>query len=430
MTGLYAYVKGALEAGKERVKLKAYHGSPHSFDRFSTDSIGTGEGAQAYGHGLYFAQREGTAKSYKNELSTSIDYDGKPILRRNKQVGTTGDEDLDDSLIADLGDVDKSIQYFEKDLQSDSDALRDDAVIQIEKLKNAKSKVTTTSGGHMYEVDINASPDELLDYDLPLSQQSDAIQLAAIPIMEKIQKLSPDSKLDPDMSGGALYRMYSEYRGKNPEFASEGLKEVGIKGIKYADQQTRSSKGARTNNYVIFDDSLIDIARKYGISADVLSNTAIYGGTAALIGMGLSPSEAQASVKEANNPANTPLADRLTQKVDGQIQTIAPIKESYRGAATRNLAEALGGKREDYTRAKKLMSAGDFLPGIGEAQAGVDAVDAATRGDYLEAGVNALGILPLAGGVLAKGGKELIRASQDLRKGVLDEQASMNVITP
>ena len=33
----------------------AYHGSPHKFDKFQLDKIGTGEGAQAYGHGLYFA---------------------------------------------------------------------------------------------------------------------------------------------------------------------------------------------------------------------------------------------------------------------------------------------------------------------------------------------------------------------------------------
>ena len=36
--------------------IKAYHGSPHDFDRFDLSKIGTGEGAQAYGHGLYFAE--------------------------------------------------------------------------------------------------------------------------------------------------------------------------------------------------------------------------------------------------------------------------------------------------------------------------------------------------------------------------------------
>ena len=46
--------------------LEAWHGSPHKFDRFSMDQIGTGEGAQAYGHGLYFADSEDVAKGYRD----------------------------------------------------------------------------------------------------------------------------------------------------------------------------------------------------------------------------------------------------------------------------------------------------------------------------------------------------------------------------
>ena len=46
--------------------ITAYHGSPHDFDRFDLSKIGTGEGAQAYGHGLYFAENEGVAKGYRD----------------------------------------------------------------------------------------------------------------------------------------------------------------------------------------------------------------------------------------------------------------------------------------------------------------------------------------------------------------------------
>ena len=42
--------------------IVAYHGSPHSFDQFDTSKIGTGEGEQAYGHGLYFARRRAGAE--------------------------------------------------------------------------------------------------------------------------------------------------------------------------------------------------------------------------------------------------------------------------------------------------------------------------------------------------------------------------------
>ena len=36
-------------------KIKAYHGSPHKFDIFDSSKLGTGVGAQNFGHGLYFA---------------------------------------------------------------------------------------------------------------------------------------------------------------------------------------------------------------------------------------------------------------------------------------------------------------------------------------------------------------------------------------
>ena len=46
-------------------ELDVYHGSPHKFDRFDASKIGTGEGAQAYGHGLYTAESPDTAKYYQ-----------------------------------------------------------------------------------------------------------------------------------------------------------------------------------------------------------------------------------------------------------------------------------------------------------------------------------------------------------------------------
>ena len=52
----------------------ADHGSPHSFDKFDMSKIGTGEGAQAYGHGLYFADNEGVAKSYRENLAEDMYY--------------------------------------------------------------------------------------------------------------------------------------------------------------------------------------------------------------------------------------------------------------------------------------------------------------------------------------------------------------------
>jgi hypothetical protein len=52
--------------------ITAFHGSPHKFNKFDMSKIGTGEGAQAYGHGLYFAENPGVAKSYAEALGAKV----------------------------------------------------------------------------------------------------------------------------------------------------------------------------------------------------------------------------------------------------------------------------------------------------------------------------------------------------------------------
>lgn len=46
----------------------AWHGSPHQFDTFSTEHIGSGEGAQVHGWGLYFAEDQKVADRYRGNL--------------------------------------------------------------------------------------------------------------------------------------------------------------------------------------------------------------------------------------------------------------------------------------------------------------------------------------------------------------------------
>ena len=41
-----------------------HHGSPHKFNKFSTDNIGSGEGNQSFGWGLYFTDNKGIAEHY------------------------------------------------------------------------------------------------------------------------------------------------------------------------------------------------------------------------------------------------------------------------------------------------------------------------------------------------------------------------------
>ena len=59
----------------------AWHGSPYDFREFLLEMIGTGEGAQAHGWGLYFAKRRWVSERYKETLKRFVLprmlYDGK-----------------------------------------------------------------------------------------------------------------------------------------------------------------------------------------------------------------------------------------------------------------------------------------------------------------------------------------------------------------
>src|SRR5882757_4318907 len=63
--GAVSAAMNALPIGRLMPGIRAYHGSPYNFDRFDMSKIGTGEGAQSYGHGLYFAENPTVAAEYR-----------------------------------------------------------------------------------------------------------------------------------------------------------------------------------------------------------------------------------------------------------------------------------------------------------------------------------------------------------------------------
>lgn len=70
------------------MEVRAFHGSPYKFNKFSSRRIGTGEGMQSFGWGLYFTDIEAIAKNYAKDLAGSpqLAFDGVPI---NNSSGTS-----------------------------------------------------------------------------------------------------------------------------------------------------------------------------------------------------------------------------------------------------------------------------------------------------------------------------------------------------
>lgn len=294
-----AMMPGEAEAGPLSNALKAiraYHGSPHKFDKFDISKIGTGEGAQAYGHGLYFAGNEGVARSYRDALGRdAILVDGNKIIPK---TGTPEDIALAHLVNAHYNRYSNPWGIADKGIRNNMAELEGKPEYQTKYL-NARNVLADwqergaqpTSSGHMYEVDIHADPSHMLDWDKPLMEQPEAVRrlagwtpeaeeeyqavrssdtdrlLAALEgdgnyIPTKLPR--PKGALPADTLGANIYEssklVPGDYRDKVA--ASHKLRDVGIPGIKYLDQGSRGS-GEGTSNYVVFDPNLIEILRRY-----------------------------------------------------------------------------------------------------------------------------------------------------------------------
>ena len=241
--------------------LRLYHGSPHDFDKFSMDKIGTGEGAQAYGHGLYFAEAEDTAKAYRDQLQFPRSDGASPPV-----------EKVADDLNYHRGNVEGVKKIYEGMLANGDEVAKRMAQEKLAALPEAVDRFK----GRMYEVDVNANPDDFLDWDAPLSAQP-----------QKVRDWFDSRGITPGFAGNqsGAELLQAEKGVLGAEGTTSAMREVGVPGIKYLDHGSRfnSTDGAtNTRNYVVFDENLINIVKKYGVA-----------GAATMLGM------SQADVAEA-----------------------------------------------------------------------------------------------------------------------------------
>ena len=300
---------GALGVGGGAIK--AYHGSPYDFEKFDLSKIGTGEGAQAYGHGLYFAENPETALSYRNQLAprdVAVKFPDRSFdpLQSEDYIDRAAAGELIESPHASFDQAisrlrDKAKQYA--DPTYPDRVLLDHVANRIDEWKKSGAKLEANDPGRMYEVNINADPEHFLDWDKPLSEQHPKVQ-------EAIRKagLAPT---EPDLGSFAGNPVSGVPRWADTPEQMHQLREAGIPGIKYLDQGSRGPStiynvGAprsdfgpyspftnradaqahmdmlrrqgfhdaeireqaqpQTSNYVVFNDKLIDIIKKYGLA--------------------------------------------------------------------------------------------------------------------------------------------------------------------
>jgi hypothetical protein len=245
------------------VGMTVWHGSPYKFSAFDASKIGTGEGAQAYGHGLYVAENPNVAKEYAKELGTKIVVDGKTLYAKNKIIGTTGNSELDDYLTAALGDV-RSARRTIKEHMKDVASTNPQGAKEYKNLLNQLDslQIHSENTGNLYKIDLpDEHIDKMLDWDKKFDQQHPNVQKAILKYWEDnpgLRYYGDPTKLSGEgiygsISAASLGPGRSAKVNLNParEAASMDLRHYGIPGIKYLDQSSRMGQEG-TRNFVIF----------------------------------------------------------------------------------------------------------------------------------------------------------------------------------
>jgi hypothetical protein len=238
--------------------------------RFDMSKIGTGEGAQAYGHGLYFAETEDVAKGYRDRIAGAEWVDKRGVAMNSN---TIANDVMDEARKDGMGVIDAQelAGLWSTVARNPEGTVNLPGYTTIKKVLD-RHGIRLREKGSMYEVSINADPDAFLDWDKPLSEQPEAVRkslegMIGAPagsnqMLDANFNAAPGKKgYEYKADGGTVYRNLDTGGGK----VAEKLREAGIPGIKYLDAGSRGA-GDGTRNYVVFDEKLVSIVKKYGIA--------------------------------------------------------------------------------------------------------------------------------------------------------------------
>jgi hypothetical protein len=262
-------IAAALRKTAPIAELDVYHGTPHRFPateanplgEFDASKIGTGEGAQAFGHGIYLAEKPNVAQDYQFMLSKidpeTVTYQGKPVQKWYDMAQAEQDRAhrLGDRTAIDRANA--KLAYWENVMtrRHPEDVKRvandpDDGwptfanyanSLEMEKFGGLKES------GSLYKADL---PDEMIDrmvdYDAPIGSQSE-------PVKQALRKAFGDYLIKYASGNNMTWKDFKSMFGFTDEAKfSEQMQKSGIPGIRYLDAGSRGKDGTGTRNFVVF----------------------------------------------------------------------------------------------------------------------------------------------------------------------------------
>jgi len=302
--------------------FKAFHGTPHifkpkpdsPFGEFMKSKIGTGEGAQAFGHGFYVAEKEGVARHYYigqtfkhlaadlEKASGGIDYFAsrgeydeifdvideviesggatafiKESVKQGEQyaLGGRADFKLDERKIEFLKAV-RGDDYlgFDNPIEGILAAIED---AQGKGPGNFDLSPATRKAakelGRIYEIDVAPDVDKFMSWDKTMLTQPEKVRKTLKAALEAVSEFDPNFPkylLDDDfLTGQDVYKALAKSKAiGSEEAASDFLSEMGIPGIRYLQGGKARKAGEGAHNYVVFSEKDLKITGTIDFAPD------------------------------------------------------------------------------------------------------------------------------------------------------------------
>ena len=279
----------------------AWHGSPHDFDEFDLGAIGTGDGNQAHGLGLYFAKKKSVSRNYQKELSKRLGTtnpklfkveipDAKTMLDEDKYFKEQN-KDIINKIVSAVNDleIDKRkalLDYYKEhpsyntnkeykkilgkiqSIKQDRDYIADALTNNVNKIKEKIAREAAAEYGYNFDELKADNTFEMakkligeINEKLSALEKEKEIEGAKEKIKEdKILESIGDTFTKTPYTGRDVYVALSKAFGGD-KGASEFLNSTGVKGITY-DGYTDG------RCYVVFDDKAIKVIEKYNQSVN------------------------------------------------------------------------------------------------------------------------------------------------------------------
>lgn len=251
-----------------RFRQEAWHGGPHEItDGFSTDKIGSGEGNQSFGWGLYFTDVKDIAQHYANKLSSRY---AKELYDDGQELPSKTMEALQDVDYLGFDNEWQTISAFYRSSRNNTLKRYDITSEQYDAINNSLLE----GKRHLYKVTLHdgktAEQYDWIDWyeTVPESQLKGIKEQAKEEDIKDRWGVSVNDEgtypnsipFSDNIKGSELYQQLQKEFAMSPQDASLFMLRAGIDGIRYpAESIARAGQEARGSNYVVFDENAVKI---------------------------------------------------------------------------------------------------------------------------------------------------------------------------